>query len=304
MKKISFVDDNILLGDCYLKRDYSQLSELIRGGNITTSCHIMEEDEIFGFHITKNENISSIYEMDSYVVKFVFSSVSQLHDDRQEQILFELVSKIKNYIDSCNGYYNLRIPTHIIDLVKAVNATFKDMIFCGGTVEEIVHGKHVDDCNENNLTIEFADSSYIENHRDELLMMTLESFRTYQGQYHISKVTQAKAGIIYENWINQAMASLNDERVVVAKNNGCLAGFVTIRETDTAVEGVLSAVSIVNRKLGAYKAMIAYLINHANRNNKSFVTSTQFDNFVVQGVWNSMGLKPFYSVYNIHIDNR
>lgn len=56
------------------------------------------------------------------------------------------------------------------------------------------------------------------------------------------------------------------------------------------------------RKLGAYRAMISFLVNYAYENNKSFVTSTQFDNYIVQGVWNSIGLKPFYSIYNFHID--
>ena len=92
--------------------------------------------------------------------------------------------------------------------------------------------------------------------------------------------------------------------MVVACKDSIPVGFVTIKETDNAVEGILSAVDPKNRKLGAYRAMIAYLINYANENKKSFVTSTQFDNYIVQGVWNSLGLKPFYSIYNIHIDNR
>lgn len=259
---------------------------------------------MFGFHITRNQNVSQIYGMDCYVVRFIFSGVSQLHDSRQEQILCQLLTKLENYINTHKGYYNLRIPTHIVDLIKALNVTFINPIFCGGTVEELIHGKYVDDCNVNKLTIEFADGEYIEKYKTELLAMTLESFETYQGQYHISGVTQNKAGLIYENWIKESMGAKNNERCAVAKINEMPIGFVTIRETDNAVEGILSAVDTKNRKLGAYKAMIAYLINYANQKNKSFVTSTQFDNFIVQGVWNSLGLRPFYSIYNIHIDNR
>lgn len=304
MQKISFVDDNLLLGDCYVKRDYSRLREKITGGGYGITGCLTDEEETYGFVIAKNQNVSNIYGMDCYVVKFIFSGVSQLHDDRQEQLLCRLLAKVKEHIASHKGYYNLRIPTHIVDLIKAVNATFESAIFCGGTVEELVHGKSVEDCNANHLTIEFADRGYIDQYRADLLEMTLESFKTYQGQYHISGVTQNKAGLIYEKWIEGTMESLNDEKVVVAKNNGTPVGFVTIKEADNAVEGVLSAVNPANRKLGAYKAMIAYLINYANQKNKSFVTSTQFDNFIVQGVWNSLGLKPFYSIYNIHIDNR
>lgn len=265
---------------------------------------MIDDGEVFGFHITKNQNVSQIYGMDCYVVRFVFSGISKMHDSRQEQILCQLLSKLKNHIDSCKGYYNLRIPTHIVDLIKAMNVTFMNPIFCGGTVEEMVYGKPVDTCNANNLKIEFADRTYIEEYKTDLLEMTLESFKAYQGQYHISEVTQNKAGLIYENWIRETMEALNSERVVVAKNHEKPVGFVTIKEADNAVEGVLSAVAAKSRELGAYKAMIAYLINYANQKNKSFVTSTQFDNFIVQGVWNSLGLKPFYSIYNIHIDNR
>ena len=145
---------------------------------------------------------------------------------------------------------------------------------------------------------------YLEKYKAELLEMTLASFKTYQGQYHISDITQSKAGMIYENWIRETIKEVNHERVVVAVKDRDPVGFVTIKETEYAVEGVLSAVDPAKRKLGAYKAMIAFLINYAVKKNKSFVTSTQFDNFIVQGVWNTLGLKPFYSIYNIHIDGR
>jgi hypothetical protein len=50
--------------------------------------------------------------------------------------------------------------------------------------------------------------------------------------------------------------------------------------------------------------MISFGVNYATENHKDFVTSTQFDNFIVQGVWASIGLKPFYSIYNVHLDRR
>lgn len=304
MQRIPFIDDNVLLGDCFVKRDYSQIREKITGGGYKITDCLTDEGEIYGFHVTRNQNVSSIYGMDCYVVKFLFSGVSQLHDSRQEQVLGQLMARVKSHIDVCKGYYNLRIPTHIVDLIKAVNRTFSNTIFCGGTVEELICGKYVDNCNPNNLTIQFADQMYLEKYKAELLEMTLASFKTYQGQYHISDITQSKAGMIYENWIRETIKEVNHERVVVAVKDRDLVGFVTIKETEYAVEGVLSAVDPAKRKLGAYKAMIAFLINYAVKKNKSFVTSTQFDNFIVQGVWNTLGLKPFYSIYNIHIDGR
>ena len=304
MSKITFVDDNLILSDCYVNRNYDKLKEMVLKKQFDITDSITDDGEIFGFHVTKNEPLTAIYAMDCYVVKFVFSSISQLHDDKQERILEQLLVKLGDYIDTHKGYYNLRIPTHIVDLLKTVNKSFDNVIFCGGTVEECIHGKHVNECNENNLSIEFADIDSIERYKKELMNMTLESFKSYQGQYHISNVTQGKAGIIYERWIQSSMDSLGEEHVVIAYKDDIPVGFVTTKETSQAVEGVLSAVSPAHRKLGAYKAMIAFLINYANENDKSFVTSTQFDNYIVQGVWNSLGLKPFYSIYNMHIDNR
>lgn len=304
MPNVSFVDDNLILSECYVKRNYDELKKMILEKRFEFTDFIMEDGEIFAFHITKNKPLSQIYEMNCYVVKFIFSSISQLHENRQGEIVQQLVEKLNNYVKSHNGYYNLRIPTHIVDLLKAVNAVLADTIFCGGTVEELIHGKFVDNCNDNNLNIKFPDKKLIDKHKEFLMGMTLDSFKSYQGQYHVSNVTQSKAGIIYENWIKESMEFMEKKNMVVACKDDIPVGFVTIKETDNAVEGVLSAVNPSARKLGAYRAMIAFLINYANENKKSFVTSTQFDNYIVQGVWNSLGLKPFYSIYNIHIDNR
>ncbi len=304
MSNVSFVDDNLILSECFVQRRYDNLKRMILEKSFEFTDFIIEANEIFAFHVSKNNPLSKIYEMDCYVVKFVFSSISQLHEDKQEEILRQLLEKLDNYIKSHSGYYNLRIPTHIVDLLKAVNIVFEDTIFCGGTVEEVIHGKFVDNCNENNLDIKFPEKVLIDENKELLMGMTLESFKSYQGQYHVSNVTQGKAGIIYENWIRESMESIENKNMVVASKDNIPVGFVTIKETDNAVEGVLSAVDPGNRKLGAYRAMISFLINYANENKKSFVTSTQFDNYIVQGVWNSLGLKPFYSIYNIHIDNR
>ncbi len=34
MQRIPFIDDNVLLGDCFVKRDYSQIREKITGGGV------------------------------------------------------------------------------------------------------------------------------------------------------------------------------------------------------------------------------------------------------------------------------
>ena len=103
MQKSVFVDDNIMLGECYVKREYGNLKEKIIGGGYHATDALIDEGELFGFHITKNHNVSQIYGMDCYVVRFIFSGVSQIHDNRQERILCELLNKLKNYIDSHKG---------------------------------------------------------------------------------------------------------------------------------------------------------------------------------------------------------
>ena len=134
--------------------------------------------------------------------------------------------------------------------------------------------------------------------------MTFESFKSYQGQYHISPITQEKAGVIYENWIQTSLEQCDKNRVIVAEHDNRPIGFVTVVEAEAALEGVLSAVDDNYRKFGAYRAMISSIVNEAAKKGKAFITSTQFDNYIVQGVWNSIGLKPYYSIYNIHIDKR
>ena len=100
------------------------------------------------------------------------------------------------------------------------------------------------------------------------------------------------------------MVPESTDKIIVAEYENKPIGFVTIAEDEFTVVGVLSAVLNEYRQYGAYKAMIAFIINHAYNSGKSFITGTQFDNFIVQGAWNSLGMKPFYSFYNIHIDKR
>lgn len=304
MKSIAFVDNNLLLSDCFIKRDYSALRHSIINNHFAYTYRILENDQIYAFHITKNTALSDIYKMDCYVVKFIFSNVMTLHDDEQENIMKKLLVQLHKELVINKGYYNIRIPTHIVDLIKAWNTEFSNAIFCGGTVEELTFGKQVELNNKNGLKIDFVDQTYIDQYRTQLMDMTLESFKSYQGQYHISSITQHKAGVVYENWIASSIDNLCQNQIVVAQKDNEPVGFVTIADENNSIEGILSAVDPTKRELGAYKAMISYLINYAYKNNKAFVTSTQFDNFIVQGVWNSLGLKPFYSIYNFHIDAR
>lgn len=65
MQKISFVDNNLLLGDCHVKRDYGQLRQQIIGGSHGVTEQLTNNGEVFGYHVTKNEKFDNFYHIDS-----------------------------------------------------------------------------------------------------------------------------------------------------------------------------------------------------------------------------------------------
>lgn len=303
MPNVSFVDNNYKYAKSFIERNYSELSKEIINNREQLSYSLCEKDVLYGYKISKNKPLTELYGRKFYSVRFYFSNIDTMHNDEQEKKIITLLQKLKQDIENNNGYYNLRIPTHVVDVIRSYNQVFTDTIFCGGTVEQFIYGKQVNSNNANKLNLFWADSSYIMKFQKQLLEMTFKSFESYQGQYHISHITDSKAGEIYENWIRSSLTNESEDKIVVAEFEGLPIGFVTVGEDDFCVEGILSAVSAEHRQYGAYKAMIAYIINYAYEKEKCFITSTQFDNFIVQGVWNSLGLKPFYSIYNIHISN-
>lgn len=303
MPIVSFVDNNYKYVKSYIERNYNDLSKNIIENREQLSYSFYEDDVLYGYKISKNEPLTELYGNDFYSVRFYFSSINTMHSDTQEIKITALLKKLKQEIMNQRGYYNLRIPTHVVDVIRSYNQVFSDAIFCGGTVEQFIYGKQINSKNKNGLDIFWADTSYVLKFHKQLLEMTYKSFESYQGQYHISHITDFKAGEIYENWIRSSLSSESKDKIVVAEYEGIPIGFVTVGEDSFCVEGILSAVSADHRQYGAYKEMITYIINYAYENNKCFITSTQFDNFIVQGVWNSLGLKPFYSIYNFHINN-
>lgn len=304
MNVTSFVDNNYRYIRSFINRDYGVLAEQIKKEKNILSYYEEKDDLLVGYRIEKNNSVSNIYGFDCYVVRFYFANVSTLHNEYQEMLYQNLLKNLKKEMEKRDGYYNLRIPTHMVDMVKAFNGVFEKPIFCGGTVEEFIFNKQVGQSNRNQLNIFEAERRYLQNNKELLLKMTYESFATYQGQYHISGVTEYQAGKIYENWINDSLSGESGDKIIVAEFENRPIGFVTIGEDDFSVEGILSAVSSENRQLGAYRSMITYIINYAYLRGKAFITSTQFDNFIVQGTWNSLGLRPFYSIYNMHLDYR
>lgn len=304
MAKISYIDNDFKYAKAFIKRDYSEIADEIMNNRNDMSYSVEVDGKIYGYNITKNKLLCEVYESDFFVVHFCFLNIDTLHDGEQEKCICELLDHLMEEIHKKKGYYNLKLPTNIVDLIRAYNYLKEPFIFCGGTVEQYIYNTKVPDYNKSGLNVFMADKEYVSLHTEELLDMTYRSFESYQGQYHLSYAISENAGNIYKTWIDGSLLSQSTDKIIVAEYDGIPIGFVTIKEDDFAVQGVLAAVLNEYRQYGAYKAMIAYIINYAHENEKSFITGTQFDNFIVQGTWNSLGLKPFYSFYNIHFDNR
>lgn len=304
MAKISFIDNDFQYVRAFIKRDYTELAKEIQRTKDDISWSFESDGKIYGYNITRNKLLSEVYNADFYVVHFCFMDIETLHDEKQERCIGKLLEHLMEELDQKKGYYNLKLPANIVDLIRAYNHLKQPFIFCGGTVEQYIYNKPAPESNKSGLNIFMAGKEYVAAHHKELLEMTYRSFETYQGQYHLSYVTGDMAGDIYRSWIQGSLKPESTDKVIVAEYGDIPIGFVTIIEDDFAVEGVLSAVSDEYRQYGAYKAMIAYIINYAHGLGKGFITGTQFDNFIVQGAWNSLGMRPFYSFYNIHIDKR
>lgn len=301
MSIVSFIDDNVILGKATLNRDFSELEQSIQSNNNEYAYSFQDGESIYAINISKNESLSEIYDMDCYVVRFVLSKINTLHTDIQENNFLKLFGRIKEIMNETKGYYNLRIPTHFVDAIKAYNTVFNESVLCGGTVEWVGKKETCEIIKKENVNVFWATKDYISKHKERLLEISFESFKSYQGQYHISDVTCKKAGIIYEKWLENSFDNYKGN-VVVVELDGIPISFVLYGKTEFSMEAVLGAVDSKYRKYGAYKTMITFGMNAAYSENKFFVTSTQFDNFIVQGVWAGLGLKPFYSIYNVHVD--
>lgn len=304
MSEVAYFDQNTLLAECYQTKSYDFLREKILSEQETYTKTLHMDGEVYGYNITLNQPLTELYGFSCYVVKFVFSRVDTLHTAAQEKTMFELCASLKSEMETVKGYYTMRVPAHIVDLIRAVNHVLSHLIFCGGTVEWTLSGPLILPSPNSEIEILLPDQSFIRENKKYLMSMALESFRRYQSQYHISPVTDKDAGKIYEDWIERALDTSADPAICLARHKGEIVGYCTIGEDDVGVDGVLACVNENKRGLGVYKRVICGIAQYAQSKRKRFVISTQFDNFIVQRAWHSLGCNPYYSIYNIHFDNR
>lgn len=299
----AFVDDGVLMTKSFVEKDICLLKNYISSHHKDYSFCIMENNEYYCYDIVKNNPLTEIYNFNCYVVKFAFSSIDTLHDESQEKVLQKLLEQLKKETENINGYFNIRIPCHLSDLIVTFNSLFygKDLQFCGGTIEQLHTGSDLArDNNDDIVKVSFVELSNDTSTRRKLIDIAEKGFTYYQGQYHISRITSTKAKDIYVNWIQKSI--IKNDLLLIATFNDEIAGFVTVKLDGNIYEGLLSSVDTRFRGKGIYKTMISYLIKYANNNDGFFISSTQIDNYIVQRTWSSLGMKTLYSIFNFHLN--
>ena len=81
-----------------------------------------------------------------------------------------------------------------------------------------------------------------------------------------------------------------------------LAGFALLSESEHCIDMELTAVDEKMRGRGIYLEMIHQNQILASDRKKIFISSTQLDNYGSQKTWGKLGMRPYYTIYNLHID--
>lgn len=299
----TYLDDCLLLGQGFLSRDYSSLREKVLSDKKNMTGCVDNAGEIYGYTISKNVPVSSLYMRDVFTVKFALSRVNKLHSDSQAISLSLLCFQLKQYIMEHPAYYIIRLPIHIMDLVRAFNEIQDGMYFCGGTTEQIAVSAPPEVARIDGGEVFIASPSYITQHSDDLRRIIAESFYEYSSQYHVNPATEDKACDVYTNWISAELESPKQNSIAVAAYNNRPIGLSLYHENEIGIEGLLVAVDQRWRGLHAQQAIYALLSRKARAQQKVFVSSTQLDNFISAGNMNAIGMRPFYGIYNYHIDS-
>ena len=177
MSEVAYLDQNTLLGRCYQTKSYAFLREKILGERDVYTKVLHADGEVYGYTITLNEPLTELYDFSCYVVKFVFSKVDTLHSSNQEKIMLELCVSLKNDMEAVKGYYTMRVPAHIVDLIRAINQTFTNLIFCGGTVDVVFSGPLSMQKWDKDIEVFIADQSFMNRSnaiRDNTIFLPLQ----------------------------------------------------------------------------------------------------------------------------------
>jgi len=300
--KTSYIEDKNLLAYCVDRRDYSEITGIIKE-NINKFDYIVEDGEdIFAYKIKKISQLTNIYNYDVYAINFFFNNIEHEFNNKQGKLMKSLVEHLSNAMNNVKGYFIIKVPSDKLMLIDQLNIYVNKSIFAGGTVCYYTKKLMPKKFQEDDLFIRFITKDEKIKFKDQLLASGRKSFQDYFGQYHISYITRAKAPIIYENWVEDYINS-NNEDIILATYGNDVAGFFTVDNQPKVIEFVLGAVNEKYRGANIYERMIRVGALISINNNKLVTISTQFDNYVAQRSMVNIGFKPYYSFYLMHYNN-
>lgn len=308
-----FVDNYVLMA----QTEYGDVQKAEPGNQCEGSTDQAVKTEGIAYHITENAPLSRLYGMPVRVVKFsvgmsaeagieapcgASASVDSLSKAK------ELVSCLAEQMQKEPAYYTVRVPAQFPELLAALSEVGLPIVFCGGTVAYAINPAEAASnianwkSHRSDIKVFKADSAYLNANCRKLCKIAEESFQDYSGQYHIAPRTAPKAGMIYSNWIRTIFDAPEGHLMMVAECEGEPAGFSLITESEYGMDMELTAVLAEYRGHGIYTELMRENVRYASSRNCIFVSSTQLDNFGSQRTWAKVGMRPYYTIYNLHVD--
>lgn len=303
MAEVVYTGNIAWLAEGYAQKKWESINDRIKKNKNHLTNYIEKNGEIFGYEIRENVPLTTLYGFRVRVVDFEFSNINDLSNSEEDGIVDKLFNKLRKTMMEEPAYYTMRVPTAIMSLLMMVNKYFENALMCGGTISYIATSKVEEKYKQEKTNVFVASKDYIDEHRMDLIKIAEKTFKMYRGQYHISPITAEKAMEIYSDWVTNTFDAKN-ELFFVAEYNNKIAGYATRKESEKICEAIIGGTSSEYRQLGAYKNIIKNMLNKTIEEGKYFVSGTQFENLIVQSTWISLGMKPFTSFYNFHIDAR
>ena len=138
---------------------------------------------------------------------------------------------------------------------------------------------------------------------NSLVEIAKTAFAGYLSHYHAdSRLNKQKSDESYLDWaIRSARKEIADE-VLVAKSDGEIKGFLTLRKNSPSeVEGLLFAVSPEAQGQGIGRSLMRAAFRWAYEEGaKEFIISTQITNLASQNLWADLGMKTYRTLYTFH----
>jgi ribosomal protein S18 acetylase RimI-like enzyme len=129
------------------------------------------------------------------------------------------------------------------------------------------------------------------------------SFKNYLGHYHADpRLDPELSGEAYVSWARRCMSGEAADVVLVAEDNGRVAGFAAIRTVSPHLgDLVLGAVAPEARGRGIYRMLaLAGMDWCQNRGAKHMMTSTHISNFAAQRAWIRAGMSLVRASHTFH----